>query len=383
VPTGAESERAVARVDGEAITAAELDSALRLALYDLEYVRYEARLAKLQELVQERLRRAPGESAADRVEILLEPPDPPRIALELGDAPVRGAAAAEVVLVEFVDFESAHCRRMQPILRRLLEGYAGVLQLVVFDLPLPFHPHAKQAASAAGCAAEQGAYWAYHDALLQTARPLDRDELERQAGRLSLDEEPFALCLDRHTAAAVEADLGVAAALGLRVVPTFFVNGLYLRGPRSYEELARVIDRELGRPPAAERSAPPSAAGQSDPVDPSQSVSLDRLPDPDAVLTLSRAALDAALQDREALAGQLSPTLGKSGGPRVLQIREMRNGDLFALLGLESGDALLLVDGEWITDVSNPLWKVFAERDTVTLAILRRARRHVFRYEIE
>jgi protein-disulfide isomerase len=375
-PSGA---RVVARVDGEAITAEELDAQLQLALHDLARAGYELRAKRLRELIATRLGGSGDADDSDRVEILLAPPEPPRLAVE------------PVEIVEFLDFESPHCRRMQPVLRRILADYGDEVRLAVRDLPLPFHRNARAAALAAACAGAQGAYWGYHDALLQDRGWLSRDVLERHARRLDLDLERFAACLDAaERVEDVAADARAAQRLGVSSVPTFFVNGLYLKGPQTYAQLARAIDGELGRehrviepppvrlsPEEARRLVPPDFEGQPPPVP------VEVLPAPDAILSLERGAVLRALADREQLERQLALTTRSYDGRRMLEVAEVRPGDLFDRLGLRAGDMLVLVDGEWATDLHNPLWAAFAERPEVTLAIMRDARRRIFRYAIE
>ena len=366
----------VARVDGVAIHASELDAPLRLALHDLDRARYELRRKQLRELIATRLGRdSRADAEAARVEVLLEPPEPPRLEVDVRGARLRGSPEAPVTIVEFLDFESVHCGRMQPVLRRLLAEYGDSVRLAVRDLPLPYHRNATTAALAAACAGEQGAYWEYHDALLQQQTDLSRPALARTAARVGLDAERFADCLDaRRPASRLAADARQASALGVRTAPTFFVNGLYLKGPQRYEDLARVIDGELGAPRPPRAKSPTDASPAPQPI---------ALPEPDAILDLRRAEIDAALRDRAELERRLVFAPGIHDGRRLLKVAEVRPGDLFDQLGLRAGDVLLVVDGAWVTDLANPLWEALAERQETTLAVLRGPRRQIYRYSIE
>lgn len=256
----ADGSRVVARVRGEAVRAAELDAPLRLRLYELDVAKYELRRARVAQLAAERLARAsgavgPGEAEArlaaglaeGEVEILLEPPERPRVDVDAPGAPWRGAPDAPVTLMVFCDYESVHCQRIQPVLRRLLNDYGDRVRIAHRDHPLPFHRNAREAAEATRCAGEQpDGFWRYHDALYLDPQRLDRARLTRLASTLGLDRERFESCLDEgRTRGLVAADAAVAARLGLRNAPVTFVNGLYLKGPAPEATFRELIDGEL------------------------------------------------------------------------------------------------------------------------------------------
>jgi protein-disulfide isomerase/type II secretory pathway component PulC len=258
-PWAEEAAGPVATVRGEPIAPEELDAPLRLRLHDLAESRYRLRRDRLHQLVAEQLaaQGVKGDAIADAVAagdvvIHLEPPSPPRFPIDSSTAPRRGSPEAPVRVVVFCDFESAHCRRLQPTLRKLLDAYPGRVSIAARDHPLPFHSYARLAAQAARCAGEQGSYWQYHDAVYAEEGDLSRATLDRLARDVDLDASAFRECLDSgRMRAGVEADAGAAQGLGLLTVPVSFVNGLYVRGARSLAEFARLVDSELALPAAA------------------------------------------------------------------------------------------------------------------------------------
>lgn len=63
---------------------------------------------------------------------------------------------------------------------------------------------------------------------------------------MGIEREPFVECLDeRRFAAAVEADVGQARALGVSGTPTFFINGQPLVGAHPIETFREVIEDAL------------------------------------------------------------------------------------------------------------------------------------------
>lgn len=410
-PASAAPSEVVAIVDGQPVTAAEIDDGLQLQLYDLAVARHAVRAARLRELLINKIlaRRAAAErrsivdyvrahpSAAGEsgeafvaalfaeahVQILLAPPAAPRIAVPTKDAPVRGAADAPVTIVEFADFQCPHSRRLQPVLRRVLDDYVGRVRLVMRNLPRPFHRDARLAAQAAACAGDQQAYWAYHDMLFQNQDLLNGVALKEYARRLNLDVPRFATCLDSgRFAATVDADAEQATRLGVHGTPTFFVNGRYLTGAQNYADFTAVINAELARcatPPPSAATVPPTTVVPPSAATPQ--VTPARLPD--STLTLSSAEVARLLAGRAALEQQLGRGDLKVDGRRLLVVSSVLPGDLYERLGLRAGDVLMQVDGEWIDNERNPLWDALRDRPRVSVTIIRRGVPQTFEYVIE
>jgi len=120
--------------------------------------------------------------------------------------------------------------------------FKGKVRLVHKDFPVPTHKGALPAAEAARCAAAQGVFWEYHDLLYLAVPDFSRDDLLRYAGRLSLDREAFATCLDTHQfRKEIEADVREGRALKLPGTPTFLVNGKPLVGAQPIEAFRGAI----------------------------------------------------------------------------------------------------------------------------------------------
>ena len=344
--------------------------------------------------------------------VLLDEPEPPLVAVDADDDPVRGPTDAPVTIIEFLDFQSPHCRAMQPILRRVLDVYPRHVRLVVRDFPQAVHRDAAVAAEAAACAAAQGGYWPYHDALLQSQDDLDSAALRRHAARVGLDGERLGACLDARTMRdEVGHDAGAARALGLTVTPTFFVNGRYLKGPQSEEQLRARVDAELTRlgiDPAQARVAPaasvtttlaaaprgaetttsvaasPSDATTTLPAAPPADAERDRPTTPSATITLPAARVQAALRDRPRLVRDLERRTGPGlDGQHFVRIRRAPSDSLYAAMGLEPGDLLGAVNGQLLLDHGDRLLDALRGGGTVRLRIIRRGLVHDFEYRIE
>lgn len=166
-----------------------------------------------------------------------------------------GSADAPVVLVEFTDYQCPFCSR------HFLETYpqikadyvdSGKVRYVFLDFPLTsIHPQAQQAAEAARCAGDQGAYVEMHDMLFArqgewNGRSDAADLFTNYATDLGLDAAGFADCLDSRThEAAVLADLEQGIRLGVDGTPAFFLNGNFLSGAQPYEVFQNTIEALL------------------------------------------------------------------------------------------------------------------------------------------
>jgi protein-disulfide isomerase len=170
---------------------------------------------------------------------------PPEAEVALDNAPRRGPQDAPVLIVEFADYECPYCQQIHPELNKLEEEFAGKVALAYKDFPLPMHPRAEKAAEAARCAAEQGKFWEFHDALFDDHQ-MELAQLKEHARTLKLDAASFDQCLDAgEQAAAVRKDFAQAQRLGLTGTPAFFVNGHFLSGAVSYGTLREVVEQQL------------------------------------------------------------------------------------------------------------------------------------------
>jgi len=164
----------------------------------------------------------------------------------VGDASTKGPASAKVTIIEFSDFQCPFCSRVGPTLKKIEETYGKDVRVAFKHNPLPFHSDAPLASESALAAGEQGKFWEMHDKLFENQKSLKREELEKYAGELGLDMTRFKAALDSGKfKAQIEADKKLAAALGARGTPSFFVNGRAIKGAQPFEKFQALIDEEI------------------------------------------------------------------------------------------------------------------------------------------
>jgi len=224
-------------------------------------------LTKFEEVVRTELadmRKAKGSTYASRVETNYEAPaarpkptpKPPAVAAAVvpvgkGDA-VRGNTKDFLVtIVEFSDMQCPFCARVNPTLEQVLKEHEDV-RLVFKHNPLAFHKEAEPAARASWAAGKQGKFWEMHDKLFanQSAMRGKGDAgmqalAEEYAADLGLNIKRFRKDMDSAAARdAVKADQALAAKVGARGTPNFFVNGVKVIGAQPFDKFYTVVKEQ-------------------------------------------------------------------------------------------------------------------------------------------
>jgi len=193
---------------------------------------------------------------------LLSPPEPPRVRLETAGAPARGPDDAPVVVVHFASFGSPASARSARKLERLREAFPGRIRFVHRNFLRPRDEGGLQAAQLGVLAGERDAFWTFHDAVFSGEGPLDAEALAAAAHRAGLPEDALADADLGRLLERVKADQDAGRRVGVPREPTLFVNGRYLSGFASYEDLSAVVRDELDAAQASGAAA--SGAGRSD-----------------------------------------------------------------------------------------------------------------------
>ena len=161
--------------------------------------------------------------------------------------PSLGPDDAEIVIVEFSDFQCPFCRKFHDeTYQSLLDAYPGQIRFVYRNLPLTsIHPSAMPAAIASMCANDQNKYWEFHEKLF-SSETLDEATYIQYATDLGLDVETFTACLTSGSHDEfIQQDMNFSLDLGVQSTPTFFVNGLAIVGAQPLVNFQQIIDKEL------------------------------------------------------------------------------------------------------------------------------------------
>ncbi len=159
--------------------------------------------------------------------------------------PLRGNAAAAVVVTEFGDIQCPACRAAHETLNKpLLQKYGDKIGFHFMQFPLSMHPYAMEAAQASECAADQGKFWQFIDLAYEKQDELSSSALRTWAGELKLDADLFDRCVrSQIKRATIESDQVQGEKAGVNSTPTYFVNGQKVLS--SIEGISAAIDAEL------------------------------------------------------------------------------------------------------------------------------------------
>jgi protein-disulfide isomerase len=127
----------------------------------------------------------------------------------------------------------------------VLEKNPKTVKIVFKNFPIRSHKFAIQAALAALAAERQGKFWDFHDELFKHYDRLNEEKVQEIAEKLKLDMQQFEK--DRQDPLLMEQikyDYNEGIRIGVRSVPTVFVNGRKLKA-RTLEGFQALIDEEL------------------------------------------------------------------------------------------------------------------------------------------
>jgi protein-disulfide isomerase len=164
----------------------------------------------------------------------------------------RGDPDAPITIIEFSDFKCGFCGRFAAETSpQLYEDYIqnGVVRLGYQSIAI-LSEESLYAAEAGECAADQEAFWPYHDFLfVQLNRgngDFSRENLKQFAADLGLDTATFNECMDSEKYADLIRNQTMdARSIGIQSTPTFLINGRPFIGAQPFEAFRRVINDEL------------------------------------------------------------------------------------------------------------------------------------------
>lgn len=168
--------------------------------------------------------------------------------IDPGQSAILGDPNAPVTIIEYSDFQCPYCKRAAGYTHELVAKFPGKVKAYFKNIPLRMHPRAEPAARAATAAKKQGKFWEMHDILFENNRNLSDEEITGYAREIGLNVTQFERDFNSpEIAAEVKEDMDLAQKLGVRSTPTFFVNGIMVRGAKPIEEFAKMIEEELAQ----------------------------------------------------------------------------------------------------------------------------------------
>ena len=158
-------------------------------------------------------------------------------------------ADGRVRILEFADLECPFCREFHiNALTPVLEEYGTSVSAHYLHFPLPMHQHARGAAEAAECAAQQGAFGQYVAAVFHDQQLLGVRSWTAYAEDAGIaDTSAFQGCLKTIATSSPRIDLGLRLgnALSIPGTPTVLIDGWLLPQTPAPDELRRIVEALL------------------------------------------------------------------------------------------------------------------------------------------
>lgn len=165
---------------------------------------------------------------------------------------VKGNIESKVVLIEYSDLQCPACKVYHPVLKKLNEDFKGKIAFAYRHFPLRgIHKYSDISAQAAEAASYQNKFWEMADKLFDeqdkwSAENYPKDLFIEYASSLGLDVEKFKKDLDSNQLKdKIEKDYQSGIKAGVNATPTFFLNGIKLDNPRTYEEFKGILENAL------------------------------------------------------------------------------------------------------------------------------------------
>ncbi|HEV2487990.1 MAG TPA: thioredoxin domain-containing protein [Terracidiphilus sp.] len=166
------------------------------------------------------------------------------------NGPYRGAAAKDLELVEFADFQCPHCKEAQANMDKLLVDFPKARIVFENDPIASIHPQAAIAASYGACVSKLGgstAFFQFASVVFEGQDGLATADgatltLNSAVTKAGLDPVKVTACAATpETKADVDASTKLASDIGIGQVPTLVVNGREVPANAPYETLKKII----------------------------------------------------------------------------------------------------------------------------------------------
>ncbi|WP_286857794.1 MULTISPECIES: DsbA family protein [Sphingobacterium] len=139
----------------------------------------------------------------------------------------QGNLNADLVIVEYGDYQCPYCGAAYPVLKKLLKYFSAEVKFVFRNFPLSeMHEYALSAAIAAEAASLQDKFWEMHDAIYENQENLDDLYLFKLAEKIGLNMEKFKSDIQKdELVKRIDVDFQGGVMSGVNGTPSFYVNG--------------------------------------------------------------------------------------------------------------------------------------------------------------
>lgn len=160
---------------------------------------------------------------------------------------VLGPPDAELTLVEYGSYACRHCHAVHDVIEGLRSRFGDRMRYVFRHQPVPGSEDAVRSSELAEYAAETtGQFWDVHEALMERGPEFAPGDFERIAREFNLPSDPAHEEALTKAQSRVRDDVESAHRSGVKVTPTFFINGRRYAGAWDESSLADAMLAPLG-----------------------------------------------------------------------------------------------------------------------------------------
>ena len=178
--------------------------------------------------------------------LVMQPPEKPRSKVPIQGQPWRGNPDAPIVLVHFSNFTCKLCDRSTEYILRANRDFPGKIKWVHRNYFNRVDENDLKLAQLSEWTFEQNRFWEFHDAVFNESNDRRTRNIDGIVKQIGLDSSEFGKKeQDGHYLLKVKSDLTDARRIGVTSVPVMFVNGIYFSSTFPYEQLQKLIQKEL------------------------------------------------------------------------------------------------------------------------------------------
>jgi len=158
-----------------------------------------------------------------------------------------GKKDAPVTLMEFGEYESEECAKVNEVVKQLLEEYEGKIRFQFRHFPLTLiHQRSLKASESAVAAGQEGKFWEMHNVLFANRRNLGTTSLKLHSKEAGVKNKKF---LDELVNGVygwqVQDDLKEGINRGVKEIPAFFINDVPFTGKPTFANLSAALDAAI------------------------------------------------------------------------------------------------------------------------------------------
>jgi len=176
-----------------------------------------------------------------------------------------GNIDAAVTLIEFGEYESEECAKVNEVVKQLLHEFEGKIRFQFRHFPLTLiHQRSLKASESAVAAGQEGKFWEMHNVLFANRRNLGTTSLKLHSKEAGVHNKKF---LDELVNGVygwqVQDDLKEGINRGVKEIPAFFINDVPFTLKPTFANLSAALTAALKKSKTKTPAKKPAAKAKS------------------------------------------------------------------------------------------------------------------------